>query len=127
VQQHERAGDREHGDDRVDVHAEAPVERLGEHAAEQQPDRGAAAGDRAVDPERLVALGRLGERRRQQRERRGREDRAQRALEGAGDREHDERLRGATDRGCEREADQAADERPPAPEQVGDLAAEQQQ
>ena len=53
--------------------------------------------------------------------------RGEHALEGAGADEQPEALRGAAERGCTGEADQARDERPFAAEQVGDPAAEQQQ
>ena len=98
VQQRER-GDR--GRDReqqVHVEAPAPGGVLGEQAAEQQADRGAAAGDRAEDAERLGALGRVGEGGGQQAERGGREQRAEDALGGAGGDEDAEALGGAADR-----------------------------
>jgi Cytidylate kinase-like family len=72
-----RSGDRKQ---QVDVQAPAPRQQLREDAAEEQPDRGTAAGDRAVDPERLAALVGVGERRRQQRQRRRREQRPEGAL-----------------------------------------------
>ena len=122
------AGDRRgDGEEDRDVQAPAPVERLGQRAAEQQPDRAAHAGDRGVDAERLAALGRVGERRRQQRQRRGREQRAEHALQRAGADEHAEALGRAARGGGAGEAEQAGDERPLAAEQVGDPAAEQQQ
>ena len=92
-----------------------------------RPTRAAGAGDRAEDAERLGALGGLGERRGQQRERGGREQRAEHALQGAGADEQAEALRGAAERGCAGEAEQAGDEGPLAAEQVADAAAEQQQ
>jgi hypothetical protein len=51
------------GDREGEVHVKAPAPRqiFGERAAEQQADRGAAAGDRPPDPECLAALARLGE------------------------------------------------------------------
>ena len=109
------------------VQAPAPVEHLGQEAAEQQAEGAAGAGDRAVDAERLGALAGLGERGGEQRERGRGEQRGEHALEGAGADEQPEALRGAAERGCTGEADQAGDERPLAAEQVGDPAAEQQQ
>jgi hypothetical protein len=49
--------------------------------AEQDADRGAAPGGRAVDPQREVALAAFGEGRHQQRESRRREQRATEALQ----------------------------------------------
>jgi hypothetical protein len=93
---------------------------LGEHAAEQQADRAAAAGDRAEDAERLAALGRVGERRGQQRQRRGREQRAERALQRRGRRRARRSSGGAAERRGDGEAEQAADERPLAAEEVAE-------
>src|SRR4029079_18703829 len=109
------------------VQAPAPVEDLGERPAEQEAERAAGAGDRAEDAERLPALGRIGERRGQQRERRGREHRREDALQRTRRHEHPERLCGAAQRGCAREAQKARDERPLAPEEVRDAPAEQEQ
>ena len=120
----DRRGD---GEEDRNVQAPAPVEQLGQRAAEQQADGTPHTCDRGVDAERLAALLGIGERRRQQRERGGREQRAENALKCPGGDEHVEALRGAAERRRAREADQAGDERPFAPEQVGDPAAEQQQ
>jgi len=87
------------------VQAVAPVERFGQRAAEQQADRTTHAGDRGVDAERLAALGGLGERRCQQRERGRREHRGEDALQCAGCHERLEALRGTTDGGGAREAE----------------------
>ena len=119
--------DRDRRKDEVDVHAVAPAERLGEHAAEDQSDRGPAAGDRAPDPERLVALARVSEGGRHQRQRGRRKQRRECALERARGGEHPERLGGPADGGRGREPGQAGDERPLAPQQIRDPAAEQQQ
>ena len=80
--------DRHTGDHDVDVHRPAPVEVLREHAAEQQADRRPGGGDPAVDAERLSALLRVGEGRRQQRQRGRGEQCAERALHGTGGDEH---------------------------------------
>ncbi len=127
VQQRERAGDRGRREEQVDVHAVAPAQRLRQHATEDQSDRRAAAGERAPDAERLVSLGRVGERRRHQRQRGRREQRSERALAGAGGREHSERLGRAADGRGRREPGQADDERPLSAQQVRDTPAEQQQ
>jgi hypothetical protein len=120
--------DRRHGgEDQVHVQAPAPRQVLGEDPAEQQADRGAAAGDRAEDPEGGVALLRVGERRGQQRECRGGEECAEDALQGTGGDEDAEGLRGPAEGGGDGEADQADDEGGLAAEEVADAAAEQQQ
>src|SRR5205823_13830709 len=120
----ERRRDRE---GEVYVHGPAPGQRLGEDAPKQQAEGAGAAGDSAVDAERPQALAGDGERGREQRERRGREQRAEHALDGAGADEHAEALRRAARRGRDRESDQADDERALAPEEIAEPAAEQQQ
>src|SRR6185503_3922666 len=74
--QHERA-DRD-----VDEEDPGPVERAGERAAEQHAGRAAAAGDRAPDPEREVALLTLGEGGGEDRQRGRGEQRGAEPLEG---------------------------------------------
>ena len=118
---------RRDGEQQVHVQAPAPGEPLGERAAEQQPDGGPAAGDGAEDAERLPALGRLGERRGEERERGGREQRAEDALRGAGGDEHAERAGGASYGRGGGEAEQPGDERPLAAEEVAEAPAEQQE
>ena len=123
VQQRHRARDRYRGEDEVDVHAVAPAERLRERATEQQADRGAAAGDRGEHPECLGTLGRLGEGGGQKRQGGGREHRPECALYRARRDQHREGLGGAADRGGERKARQAGDQRPLASEPVAEPAA----
>src|ERR671932_413442 len=65
----------------VDEEDPLPAERVGEHAAEQDAGRRAEAADRAPDAERDVALAALGERRGEDRQRGGRDDRGAEALE----------------------------------------------
>src|SRR6266496_1818565 len=77
--------------------------------------------------ERTKALGRCGEGRRQDRERRGRQEGSECPLDGARAGKHAERSSGAADRGGDRESSKARDQGPLPAEQVGDLAAEQQQ
>src|SRR6266540_6518669 len=105
---------------------EAPVEELRQHAAEQQADRGAAAADRAVDAERPGALGALGEAGREQGEGGGGEQRAGGPLQRSRTREDGEGRGGTAERRGEREAGRAADQRPLAPEEIAELAAEQE-
>ena len=85
------------------------------------------ARDGAVDPEGLRPLVRDGERRGEERERGRRQQRAEQALEGAGDDQDLEARGGAADRRGHREADQAGQEDDLPAHQVGDPAAEQQQ
>ena len=92
AQQPDRGRDRDHREDHVDVQAPAPGQVLGQHAAEQQPDRAAGPGDRAEDAERLAPLGRVGERHRQRGQGGRRQQRAERALDRAGDEQHREVL-----------------------------------
>ncbi|MFN8147083.1 MAG: hypothetical protein U0R76_06395 [Candidatus Nanopelagicales bacterium] len=118
---------REDGDRHVDQQAPAPREVLGEDAAEQQAEGRTAAGDRAVDAERAGALLRVVERHGDQRERRGRQQRREGALQGAGAEQPDGVGRDAAERGRRREAEQADDEGALAAGVVGDAAAEQEQ
>ena len=124
AQRHDRRG---HGDHKVDVQAPAPGQDLGERAAEYQPERGATAGDRTEDPERCGPVGRPLERHRQQPQRRGCEQRAECPLERSGGHEHAEGLGQPADRRGDREPDQAGDQGPLAPEQITELAAQQQE
>ena len=61
VEQRQRGDGGRHREKQVHVEAPAPAQVLGEHAAEQQADGTAAAGDSAVDSERLSALGGVAE------------------------------------------------------------------
>lgn len=106
------------GDGEVDVQAPAPAEVLGEQLAKKQAHSAAGSRDRAVDGERAAALLGFGEGGRQQGKRGEGEQRAERSLPGAGDDEHAETARRATDRRGDTEADQARDQHALAPEQV---------
>ena len=89
-----------------------------------------AAPPPAIAPKMPNALARsagIGEGRGQQRERGGREQRAEDALQRAGGDEHAEALGGAAERRGDGEAEQAGDEDALAAEEVADAAAEQQQ
>ena len=81
------AGGEHQADGEVDEEDRAPVDELGQHAAEQDADGGARAADRAPDAERLGALGAVegggDDRQRGRGEHRGAE-----ALAGAGGEEH---------------------------------------
>ena len=126
-QEPQREDRRGHRDHQVDVQAPAPGEELGERPAEDQTDRRPAARDRAENSERLRPVRGAGERDRQQSERRRRQQRAERPLERPGGHEHLEILRQPADRGNDGKADQTGDERPFAPEQITELATQQQQ
>ena len=120
---------RDHGerDRHVDEEDPLPAEPVGDRAADQPRGGGADAADRGPDAERLVALGALLERGRQDRQRGRRHDRRRHALHDAGG---DQRRGGpgqpAAERG-EREQCGADHEHAPPPEQVGRAPAEQQQ
>ncbi len=115
----------EDADRDVDVEDPRPAEGARQRAAEQHARRGAAAGDRTPDAERNVPLASLVERRREDRECSGREHRGPEPLERT---ERDQRaLRPgeAVEQGADSEEDEAGDEQPPSPEQVGQPAAEE--
>ena len=116
-----------HADRHVDEEDPLPAEVLGQHAAGEHADRGARAADRAPDPERLVALGALLERRHDDRERGRRDDRRAEALNGA---RADQHAFGAREAAGERgggEDDHAGEEDAAPAEEVGRAAAEQEE
>ena len=115
------------GDRHVDQQRPAPRGELGQDAAEDEADGGAAAGDAAVDAEGPGPLLGLGEGHREQGQGGGRHDGGEGALQGPGAEEHGRVLGQATEGRGAGEADQADHEHPLAPEVVGDAAAEQQQ
>ena len=125
-QQLHRAGGQGEADGQVDEEDRAPVDELGQHAAEQHADRGAGAADRAPDAQRLGTLGAV-EGARDDRQRRRGQQRGAEALSGTRREQH----RGATrERGSQRgrgEDGQAGEEDAAAAEQVGGAPAEQQQ
>jgi hypothetical protein len=67
----------------VDQEDPVPVQRIGQHAAQQHADAAATGADKAVDTHGLGALGRLGEKIHDERERNRRHHRAAQALHGA--------------------------------------------
>ena len=71
-------------DGHVDEEDPLPREQLGQHAAQQQAERGAARGDRAPDAERLRAVGALLEGGRDDRQRGGGDQRGAEALQRRG-------------------------------------------
>lgn len=119
-----RGGD--DGERDVDEERPAPVQVLGEEAAEDQPDSATATGDGPVDAERLGALLGVGEHHGEQGEGGRGEQGAEDTLEGPGAEHHRLVLGGAAERGGQREADQTDDEGALAPPEVGDPAAEEE-
>ena len=127
LQQDRREDEARHADRDVDEEDPGPAEHGREHAAEQDARRGAEAADRAPHAERDVPLAALGEGHRQDRERRRRDHRRAEALNGA---RRDQRRLGPRQAGeerGEREHDEPGEKDPPAPEQVGRAAAEEQE
>ncbi len=127
-EQRQRAGDRDDGEDEVDVHRVAPVEA---YCVSTPPSsRPTEAPLPAIAPKMPNAL---------LRSRRsvkvvvssdsaaGASSAPNAPCTARAATSIPKRLRGAADRGGDREADQAGDERPLAAEQVADPAAEQQQ
>jgi hypothetical protein len=104
-----------------------PVDRLGEDAAQQQPDRRARRGDEAVDADRLRLLARLLEHRHDHAQDHGGRHGAADALDEARADQHRLALGQAADHrrdGEDREAEQ--EDAPPA-DQVAEPAGQQQQ
>jgi hypothetical protein len=116
-----------HREQDVDIQTPAPRQILGQRAAEDQADGRPGAGDRTVDPERRAALLGIGERGAQQRQRRRGKERPKTPLQGARAGEHAKALRGAPDRGRDRESRQTGHERQLAAEQVAEPSSQQQQ
>jgi hypothetical protein len=130
----ERLGDEAPGesgggeaDRHVDEEDPLPRERAGEDPAEQQAEGAAAGRDRTPDAERLRALGALGERRGDDRQRRRRDQRAAEALEAAGGDQHPGAGGEAVEQRGGREDEHAGDEQPAPADEVGGAAAEQQE
>lgn len=126
-QERDRPETRQHGEADVHVQAPPPVEVLGERAAEQEPDGAAGTGDRSVDAKGLPALGRLGEGRREERERCWGEQRPEGALGRPRGDEHREACRRPADGRCQSEADHARQEHALSAEEVGHTPAEQEE
>ena len=112
-----------------DVHEEdpRPRERLDEDAAEQQSDSRAADRDRGPDAHRFRALGALGEGRRDDGERRGRDQRATEPLHAAEDDEELRARREPVEEGGDGEDHDADEEHALAAEEVARAASEQQE
>ena len=115
------------GDRSVHRQAPAPREVLGQDAAEQQAQGGAATGDRAHDAEGLGALLRVVEADADQGQGGGREEGGEPALEGAGSDEQPQVGGQAADERGQGEAAEADEEGPLATPVVRDAPAEQQE
>jgi hypothetical protein len=126
-EQQRRQPKRREPDRDVDVEDPRPAEPVGQHAAEQDAGDSAEGADRAPHAERGVPLATLRERRHQDRQSGGRDDRRAEALERPGD---DQCIVGpgqAGDERCDAEEDEAADEQATSPEKIGGTTAEQKE
>ena len=104
-----------------------PARTVGEDAAEQHARGATGTGDRSPGPECLVALGTVAEGVRDDRQRSRRDERGAETLGGAGS---DQLALVGGETGHQRSSgdhQQSGDEHAPAPEQVGQAAAEQQE
>ena len=118
---------RDHADRGVDVEDPLPAQQVREDPAEQDAGDGAERADRAPGAEGRVALGALRERRREDRQGGGGDDRRAEALDRAG---ADERALAPREAGQQRgdaEDDDADHEHAPASEEVGGAAAQEQE
>ena len=122
-------GEHRRGDADRDVHEQDPLPAgpLGEHAAEEDADGAAGAGDRAPDAHRLVALSALGEQDGDERQRGRGEQRGAKALHGAGRDQPTLALSEAAGKRSDGEEDETGDEQPATTEQVGQTTAEEQE
>ena len=118
---------RREADRQVDEEDPVPVDRLGQRAAGQQPDRGAGRRDEAVDPDRLRLLARLGEHRDDHPEDHGRGERAAGALHEARRDQHLLALGQPAQQRGDGEDREADHEDALAADQVADAPGEQQQ
>ena len=117
------------GDPDRDVHEEdpVPVDRLGQHAADEQADRAAGGGDEAVDADRLHLLARLREHRDDHPEDDGRGQRAADALDEARRDEDLLALRHAARHRGEREHAEADEEDAAPGDEIAEPPGQQQQ
>ena len=124
----ERRGDEGCDADRdVDEEDPLPAERVGEDAAEQHTCCGSEAADGTPGAERDVALTPFRERRRQNRECCGRDDRRAEALQGAGGDQRSLRPGKPGQQRCERKDHDGDEEHPPAAQEVRCAAAEEEE
>jgi hypothetical protein len=127
VQEHRRERQRDDRDGHVHEEDPAPVERVREHAAEQDARDRAERADAAPGAERLVALLALGERRHEDRQCGRRDDRRAEALCRAGDDQRGLAPREPRQERGGREHDETDDEHLAPADEVGHAAPEQQE
>jgi hypothetical protein len=111
----------------VDEEDPFPAGAVDERAADQPSCGGADAAERAPDPERLVSLRAVGERRRDDREGGRGHDRGAGALDHAGRKERRRRPGEPAHERRGREEQDTGHEQAPAPEEVGRPSSEQEQ
>ena len=111
----------------VDEQNPAPIERVGEHAAEQHTGGAARSAHRTPDADGAVAGRALGEGGGEDRQRRGGDHRAAETLDRPSGDQHALAARQPAGQRGEREQHQTGDEHSPAPEQIGGAAAQQQE
>jgi hypothetical protein len=126
AKQPRRDPDDECADGHVDVEDPRPVQRARQRAAQQHPGGAAAAGRRAPDAERHVALAALAEHRGEDGQRGGGEERRAEALQRAEGDQRAGRPGDAVEQRAHREERHAGDEHAPTTEHVGESTAEQQ-
>ncbi len=122
----QRQGEGRDPDWDVDNEDPRPRDELSQRAAEEQADGAATGRDRAPHAERLGPVLLLGERRRDDRQRGGRHERAAEALQRPAGDQHPGCLGEPIQQRCRAEHDDAHREQPLAAEQVGRAPAEQQ-
>ena len=125
--QPEGAEEDEPGNREVDVQAPAPVDVLGQEAAEDEPEGGPGDGDGGVDPEGPAPLARVGEGRGEDRQHRRGQQRAEESLQPAGADQHERCLRRPAEGGRQGEAGHADHQRALRPEHVADAPAQEQE
>ncbi len=127
AQEHGRQRERGQAEGDVDEEDPFPAGAVDERAADQPRRGGADAAEPAPDPERLVALGALGEGRGDDRQRGRGHDRGADALDHAGRKQRRRRPGEPAHERRGREEQDTGHEHAPAPEQVGRPSSEQQQ
>src|ERR1019366_8550349 len=115
------------GDGHVDQEAPAPGGELGEHAAQDQADGGAAPRDGPVDAERRGPLFHLGEGHGDEREGGRGQEGGEGPLQGPGPEQHARADGDAAQGRSSGEAEQPDNERPLPADVVGDTTAQKQQ
>ena len=125
--EHEDERHREEPDGHVEQEDPLPADRVGDHATDDQPERGARRADGAPDAESLVALGSFAERGHDDRERRGCHHGSADALQGTRGDHRGLRPGETREERCGDEEQKPDHEHAAAPEQVGGPTAEEQE